>query len=211
MPPQLHRSISSALCPMRARGLDRSHRMAAKLHVSRSTRQLAPVPSQGGSAGSNPVGATIRPAPAGSASVGGRGAPLRRPDDLVEGAQQPQPAQEPIPSCSWASGPASTPTSASWRTSQHPRRPHADNGALTSGGAAQQRRGSTQEVHSLEHHRRRARQQPGPAGAAQRLGGPPQHRPERNMSNGSARRVTGVVAAAMIVALAIWARTPARR
>jgi hypothetical protein len=35
--------------------------------------------------------------PARTASVGGRGAPLRRPDDLVEGAQQPQPAQEADP------------------------------------------------------------------------------------------------------------------
>jgi hypothetical protein len=33
--------------------------------------------------------------------------------------------------------------------SEHPRRPHAGNGALTSGGADQQRRGSTQEVHPM--------------------------------------------------------------
>jgi hypothetical protein len=49
-----------ALCPMRARGLDGGHRLAAKLQVSRPTRQPVPDPSQGGSAGSNPVGATSR-------------------------------------------------------------------------------------------------------------------------------------------------------
>jgi hypothetical protein len=41
MPPKLHHAISGALCPMRARGLDRSHRLAANLHVSRATRQRA--------------------------------------------------------------------------------------------------------------------------------------------------------------------------
>ena len=50
--------ISGTLCPMRARGVDWDHRLAANLHVSRPTRSLAPAPSQGGSAGSNPVGAT---------------------------------------------------------------------------------------------------------------------------------------------------------
>jgi hypothetical protein len=34
------------------------HRLEAKLQVSRPTGPLAPGPSQGGSAGSNPVGAT---------------------------------------------------------------------------------------------------------------------------------------------------------
>jgi hypothetical protein len=57
--PQLHDSILGALCPMRARGLDRGHRLAAKLHVSGPTGGEASAPSQGGSAGSNPVGATI--------------------------------------------------------------------------------------------------------------------------------------------------------
>ena len=57
--PQLHRSISGSLCPMRARILIGDRRLAAKLHVNRLMRQLGPAPSQGGSAGSNPVGATI--------------------------------------------------------------------------------------------------------------------------------------------------------
>jgi hypothetical protein len=54
----IHLPNSGALCPMRARGPDKNRRQAAKLQVSRATRQRAPAPSQGGSAGSNPVGAT---------------------------------------------------------------------------------------------------------------------------------------------------------
>ena len=53
--PSFHQGV---LCPMRARDLDRDRRLEAKLQVSRPTRQRAPAPSQGGSAGSNPVGAT---------------------------------------------------------------------------------------------------------------------------------------------------------
>jgi hypothetical protein len=47
MPTQVHQPISGALCLMRARGLDRGHRLAAKLHVSRPTRQLTPEPFPG--------------------------------------------------------------------------------------------------------------------------------------------------------------------
>ena len=47
-----------ALCPMRARALAGDRELAVKLQVSRPARQRAPAPSQGGSAGSNPVGAT---------------------------------------------------------------------------------------------------------------------------------------------------------
>jgi hypothetical protein len=54
----IHGRFTGALCPMRARGLDRGHRLAAKLQVSMPTREGAAGPSQGGSAGSNPVGAT---------------------------------------------------------------------------------------------------------------------------------------------------------
>jgi hypothetical protein len=60
MPPQLHYSISGALCPMRARGLGRGHRLAANLHVSRPTRQLAPDPSQGGNGVAADNGAGLR-------------------------------------------------------------------------------------------------------------------------------------------------------
>ena len=63
MPRQFHHAISCALCPMRARGPDRNRRQVANLHVSGATRQRAPAPSQGGSAGSNPVGATIHHQP----------------------------------------------------------------------------------------------------------------------------------------------------
>ena len=58
MPRQFHYAISGALCPMRARGPDRDRWQVAKLQVSRPTRQPGNEPSQGGSAGSNPVGAT---------------------------------------------------------------------------------------------------------------------------------------------------------
>ena len=61
VPPQLHHSIWGALCPMRARGPDRSRRQVANPQVSNVMRRRAPAPSQGGSAGSNPVGATIHP------------------------------------------------------------------------------------------------------------------------------------------------------
>jgi hypothetical protein len=47
-----------SLCPMRARALAGDRELAVKLQVSRPTRDRAPGPSQGGSAGSNPVGAT---------------------------------------------------------------------------------------------------------------------------------------------------------
>lgn len=53
-----HHSISGVLCPMRARGHDGGHRLAAKLPVTRPTRGGATGPSQGGSAGFEPVGAT---------------------------------------------------------------------------------------------------------------------------------------------------------
>ena len=59
MPPRLHHFISGSLCPMRARALAGDRELAVKLQVSRPTRDRAPGPSQGGSAGSNPVGATI--------------------------------------------------------------------------------------------------------------------------------------------------------
>ena len=55
---QFHHAVSGALCPMRDRDPDRDRRQVAKLQISPSGRQLAPAPSQGGSAGSNPVGAT---------------------------------------------------------------------------------------------------------------------------------------------------------
>jgi hypothetical protein len=57
----MHRRGAGQLCPMRARSLDERPRLAAKLQVSRRQRVGSDMfPSQGGSAGSNPVGATIQ-------------------------------------------------------------------------------------------------------------------------------------------------------
>jgi len=58
MPRQFRHAVSGALCPMRARDPDRDRRQVAKLQVSGPACQQGYDPSQGGSAGSNPVGAT---------------------------------------------------------------------------------------------------------------------------------------------------------
>jgi hypothetical protein len=55
---RIHLSNSGALCPMRARGLDSGSPIGTNVQVSRLTCQRESAPSQGGSAGSNPVGAT---------------------------------------------------------------------------------------------------------------------------------------------------------
>ena len=53
--PPLH---LGGLCPMRARSRMETTGLTAKLQVSRQAGEVMPGPSQGGNAGSNPVGAT---------------------------------------------------------------------------------------------------------------------------------------------------------